>query len=190
MLKKLNLLGWVWSLHSILVLCFDILIILSVSISHWYPYNLQCCFGAWFPGVDHQDKNLSPVSPLCGSQIHPIYEYWLDIHIFLFFWCNILSSWLSYASQVRIAMVGKYTGLSDAYLSVLKVHYITCVREYHDLIPVWKNIMILCTWLFLQALSHASVAYNRELIVEWVPAGDLEDVTANKVVTDLSSALF
>ncbi|XP_054813056.1 uncharacterized protein LOC129313734 [Prosopis cineraria] len=47
---------------------------------------------------------------------------------------------------VRIAMVGKYTGLSDAYLSVLK------------------------------ALLHASVAYNRKLVVDWVPAGDLEDV--------------
>ncbi|XP_019426250.1 PREDICTED: CTP synthase-like isoform X3 [Lupinus angustifolius] len=48
---------------------------------------------------------------------------------------------------VRIAMVGKYTGLSDAYLSVLK------------------------------ALLHAAVAHNRKLIVDWVPAGDLEDVT-------------
>ncbi|KAM1122916.1 hypothetical protein FF1_004364 [Malus domestica] len=49
---------------------------------------------------------------------------------------------------VRIAMVGKYTGLSDAYLSVLK------------------------------ALLHASVACRRKLVVDWVAAGDLEDVTA------------
>ncbi|KAH9646066.1 CTP synthase [Citrus sinensis] len=49
---------------------------------------------------------------------------------------------------VRIAMVGKYTGLSDSYLSVLK------------------------------ALLHASVACHRKLIVEWVAAGDLEDATA------------
>ncbi|KAM1004164.1 hypothetical protein ACFX2C_004389 [Malus domestica] len=49
---------------------------------------------------------------------------------------------------VRIAMVGKYTGLSDAYLSVLK------------------------------ALLHASVACRRKLLVDWVAAGDLEDVTA------------
>ncbi|BAT93095.1 hypothetical protein LR48_Vigan05g040000 [Vigna angularis] len=48
---------------------------------------------------------------------------------------------------VRIAMVGKYTGLSDAYLSVLK------------------------------ALLHASVARNRKLNVDWVPAGDLEEAT-------------
>uniref|UniRef100_A0A2C9U939 CTP synthase n=2 Tax=Manihot esculenta TaxID=3983 RepID=A0A2C9U939_MANES len=51
---------------------------------------------------------------------------------------------------VRIAMVGKYTGLSDSYLSVLK------------------------------ALLHASVACHRKLIVEWVAAGDLEDATAKK----------
>uniref|UniRef100_A0A2P2JMU5 CTP synthase (glutamine hydrolyzing) n=2 Tax=Rhizophora mucronata TaxID=61149 RepID=A0A2P2JMU5_RHIMU len=47
-------------------------------------------------------------------------------------------------------MVGKYTGLSDSYLSVLK------------------------------ALLHASVACRQKLIVEWVPACDLEDVTAQE----------
>jgi CTP synthase len=49
---------------------------------------------------------------------------------------------------VRIAMVGKYTGLSDSYLSVLK------------------------------ALLHASVACQRKLIVDWIPASNLEDETA------------
>ncbi|KAK1321303.1 hypothetical protein QJS10_CPA03g00158 [Acorus calamus] len=48
---------------------------------------------------------------------------------------------------VRIAMVGKYTGLSDAYLSVLK------------------------------ALLHASVACRRKLVVVWVAATDLEEST-------------
>ncbi|KAM7524764.1 hypothetical protein LguiA_014666 [Lonicera macranthoides] len=51
---------------------------------------------------------------------------------------------------VRIAMVGKYTGLSDSYLSVLK------------------------------ALLHASVACHRKLCVDWVPASDLEDATASE----------
>ncbi|PWA86752.1 CTP synthase [Artemisia annua] len=49
---------------------------------------------------------------------------------------------------VRVAMVGKYTGLSDSYLSVLK------------------------------ALLHASVACRRKLVINWVPASDLEDATA------------
>ncbi|GAB4830388.1 CTP synthase 1 [Ancistrocladus abbreviatus] len=48
---------------------------------------------------------------------------------------------------VRIAMVGKYTVLSDSYLSVLK------------------------------ALFHASVSLHRKLVVNWVPASDLEDAT-------------
>ncbi|CAN6483743.1 unnamed protein product [Victoria cruziana] len=55
-----------------------------------------------------------------------------------------------FSSPVRIAMVGKYTGLSDAYLSVLK------------------------------ALLHASVECSRKLVVEWVAATDLEDATAAK----------
>ncbi|XP_042514226.1 CTP synthase-like [Macadamia integrifolia] len=58
--------------------------------------------------------------------------------------CNLLHE------PVRIAMVGKYTGLSDSYLSVLK------------------------------ALFHASVVCQRKLIVEWVPACDLEDATAKE----------
>ncbi|XP_058095363.1 uncharacterized protein LOC131240869 isoform X2 [Magnolia sinica] len=69
----------------------------------------------------------------------------------------ILEEWTSRAElcdrlhdPVRIAMVGKYTGLSDSYLSVLK------------------------------ALLHASTVCHRKLIVEWVPATDLEDTTAKE----------
>ncbi|EEC79725.1 hypothetical protein OsI_21048 [Oryza sativa Indica Group] len=49
---------------------------------------------------------------------------------------------------VRIAMVGKYTGVSDTYLSVMK------------------------------ALLHACIACGRKLVVDWVPSTDLEDSTA------------
>ncbi|XP_073058416.1 uncharacterized protein [Primulina eburnea] len=68
-----------------------------------------------------------------------------------------LEEWTSRASlcdmlrePVRIAMVGKYTGLADSYLSVL------------------------------QALLHASVACHRKLCVDWVPASDLENATAEE----------
>lgn len=47
--------------------------------------------------------------------------------------------------MVSIAMVGKYTGLSDAYLSVLK------------------------------ALQHACLSANRKLDVQWVEASHLEE---------------
>ncbi|XP_057465873.1 uncharacterized protein LOC130755522 isoform X1 [Actinidia eriantha] len=68
-----------------------------------------------------------------------------------------LGEWTSMAElcdrlhePVRIAMIGKYTGLSDSYLSVLK------------------------------ALLHASVACRRKLIIDWVLSSDLEDVTAKE----------
>ncbi|OMO63632.1 CTP synthase [Corchorus olitorius] len=51
---------------------------------------------------------------------------------------------------VKIAMVGKYIELKDSYLSVLK------------------------------ALLHASVGCRKKLVVEWVEAGHLEDITAKE----------
>lgn len=47
---------------------------------------------------------------------------------------------------IRIAMVGKYTGLSDSYLSVIK------------------------------ALEHASLEIERRVVIDWVEATDLEAV--------------
>nr|XP_043632088.1 CTP synthase-like isoform X2 [Erigeron canadensis] len=68
-----------------------------------------------------------------------------------------LENWTTMAQRcdmlqepVVVAMVGKYTGLSDAYLSIHK------------------------------ALLHASVACRRKLIINWVSASDLEDATALK----------
>lgn len=65
-----------------------------------------------------------------------------------------LGEWTSMAEisdklhePVRIAMVGKYTDLTDAYLSVAK------------------------------ALLHASIVLHKKLVVDWVPASDLERET-------------
>ncbi|OIW11716.1 hypothetical protein TanjilG_14349 [Lupinus angustifolius] len=65
-------------------------------------------------------------------------------------WTTRTKVYVDFHENVRIAMVGKYTGLSDAYLSVLK------------------------------ALLHAAVARNRKLIVDWVAAEDLEDATSKQ----------
>ncbi|XP_022749305.1 CTP synthase-like isoform X1 [Durio zibethinus] len=51
---------------------------------------------------------------------------------------------------VKIVMVGKYIGLKDSYLSVLK------------------------------ALLHASVGCHKKLVVEWVEASHLDDITAKE----------
>ena len=58
---------------------------------------------------------------------------------------NLADKWDSLTQEVVIAMVGKYTDLSDAYLSVIK------------------------------ALQHACVAASRKLKIEWIEAGALED---------------
>ena len=51
--------------------------------------------------------------------------------------------------EITIAMVGKYTGLSDAYLSVIK------------------------------SLQHAAMAVDRKLVIDWVEASHLEDDWSN-----------
>ena len=61
-------------------------------------------------------------------------------------WKSTLADrWDNLESSLTIAMVGKYTGLSDAYLSVIK------------------------------ALQHACLAVNRRLDLAWVDAEKLED---------------
>jgi len=59
-------------------------------------------------------------------------------------WREMAQNVDSISNKVHIAMVGKYTGLSDSYLSVIK------------------------------ALQHASFAVGRELIIDWIEASDLE----------------
>ena len=70
---------------------------------------------------------------------------------------NLLSEWRKMAlnldtltEEVSIAMVGKYTELSDAYLSVIK------------------------------SLQHAAMEVNRKLRINWIEASHLEDSWKNK----------
>lgn len=65
-------------------------------------------------------------------------------------WTERASKFDKLKTPVKIAMVGKYTGLSDSYLSVLK------------------------------ALLHASVTMERKLVLEWVPSCNLEDSAAKE----------
>ena len=59
-------------------------------------------------------------------------------------WREMAQNVDSISTKVNIAMVGKYTGLSDSYLSVMK------------------------------ALQHASFAVGRELVIDWIEASNLE----------------
>ena len=60
-------------------------------------------------------------------------------------WRALANRWDSVSEEVKIAVVGKYTGLSDSYLSVIK------------------------------ALTHASIAIGHKLKIEWIESTLLED---------------
>ncbi|KAK8913582.1 hypothetical protein KSP39_PZI023782 [Platanthera zijinensis] len=66
-------------------------------------------------------------------------------------WTKMAESYDNLTSSVKIAMVGKYIGLSDSYLSVVK------------------------------ALLHACVACSLRPSVEWVAASDLEEESARLI---------
>ncbi|CAL5410621.1 unnamed protein product [Camellia sinensis] len=109
---------------------------------------------------------------------------------------------------VRIAMVGKYTGLSDSYLSVLKekdagiplevakknwtaggvggesrdnLRWRVAVQIQSFLEEIISNITHEKMRMEARrkyALLHASVACHRKLCIDWVLSSDLEDETA------------
>ncbi|XP_013634205.1 CTP synthase isoform X2 [Brassica napus] len=93
---------------------------------------------------------ISKVLKLAGMAKEPSLEKWASMVEI----CDNLHV------QVRIAVVGKYTDLSDAYLSVLK------------------------------ALMHASVAFGKKLVVDLVPSPDLEKTTKKEVHTYLNSCAY
>ena len=62
-------------------------------------------------------------------------------------WAHRANKWDTVTEPVTIAIVGKYTGLGDSYLSVTK------------------------------ALMHSAIASDRKLKIVWVEAGMLEDAT-------------
>lgn len=66
-------------------------------------------------------------------------------------WKNKLADrWDGLSESVTIAITGKYTGLADAYLSVIK------------------------------SLQHACLAMRRKLVLKWIEAGDLEQQTSEE----------
>ena len=66
-------------------------------------------------------------------------------HMIALLQVNLADRWDAQTEAVTIAVIGKYTNLADAYLSVIK------------------------------ALQHACLAARRKLRLLWVEAGDIED---------------
>lgn len=101
--------------------------------------------------------------------------------------------------QVRIAVVGEHPHHANAYHSVFEVNddpwlyfILLLVRigsltftDYSSLQPPFstkgKLIVHSSRYLCVQAIRHASVACQRRLLVNWFPASDIEQETADKV---------
>lgn len=81
-------------------------------------------------------------------------------------------------------MVGKYIGLTDSYLSVVKVNL---ESQFSTLVFFnWISIAfgLLCSSYFpssLQALLHACIACSLKPHIEWIAASDLEDESEKSV---------
>ncbi|XP_065649732.1 CTP synthase 1 isoform X2 [Hydra vulgaris] len=71
----------------------------------------------------------------------------IDSKSFLFNWKQLADRYDQPYEEVKIALVGKYTRLEDAYISVIK------------------------------ALSHAALASRRKLVIKWVDSESIEDAT-------------
>ncbi|KAG8502957.1 hypothetical protein CXB51_000801 [Gossypium anomalum] len=92
---------------------------------------------------------------------------------------------------VKIAMVGKYVGLTDSYLSVLKpttfsIKFFKFLFSIFELTSVRTLVLqhpppnLQLDQIWVQALLHASVHHGKKLVVEWVEASHLEDITAEE----------
>lgn len=115
--------AWCFSIHACVSVCsLRHLLCGYVDIATSGPtisasiFNLSICSVARKPALELWtartkvcDMLHDPVSLKILNNINSTFPFWL-------------CAWLSCPLQVRIAMVGKYTGLSDSYLSVLKVN--------------------------------------------------------------------
>ena len=112
--------------------------------------NLHDVSNIWHVPLIMRDQN-AVVSILNNLQL-PIRTPALDG------WANRALRWDTITTRVKIAMVGKYTGLSDAYLSVIK------------------------------SLEHACIACGHRLELIWVDACQLEDAMREKDAAAWESA--
>jgi CTP synthase len=97
----------------------------------------------------HDVKNVYQVPLLLESQmLHQLLESQLKFPLRdpdLGAWAKMANDMSSWTDTVQICLIGKYTGLQDSYLSVIK------------------------------ALRHAAIACHHQLDLQWVEATDLEE---------------
>lgn len=100
----------------------------------------------------HDVKNVYQVPLLLQSQkLHELLESQLKFSMQdpdLGAWATMANDMSSWTDTVQICLIGKYTGLQDSYLSIIK------------------------------ALRHAAIACQHKLDLQWVEATDLEEESA------------
>lgn len=85
-------------------------------------------------------------------------------------WARMAFKLDGFDQEVKIVLVGKYTGLQDSYLSVIKSLKVRlCMKHMIDFLFSQLN----CFLFFL--LQHASMAVERKLDLIWVEAAHLEN---------------
>lgn len=70
------------------------------------------------------------------------------------------------------------------------IRFLASRTKLHPLTILLFMLTNLSKSTLFQALLHASVAMDRKLVVEWVPACDLEDPSAKEVSFIMGTKLF
>lgn len=74
-------------------------------------------------------------------------------------WSEMVYAWKNPERKVRVALVGKYTQLHDAYISVV------------------------------EALKHGAVAHRAEVEIKWIPSETVTDESVEELLRDVSGIL-
>lgn len=87
-------------------------------------------------------------------------------------WARMAFKLDGFQEEVKIVIVGKYTGLQDSYLSVIKSLKVSVVRCYFG--PISCNACFAHSDSLLAVIQHASMAVERKLELIWVEAAHLD----------------
>ena len=113
---------------------------LFCHVSPTHVMNLSDVSNIWHVPLVMRDQGVHKA--LCKQlNLSPPHDLQIDK------WEERAVRWDNLQESVTIAVVGKYTGLTDSYLSVMK------------------------------SLQHAAIAANRKLKISWIEASDLEEET-------------
>lgn len=80
-------------------------------------------------------------------------------------WDERANNWDKFENVCKIAMVGKYTGLSDSYISVLKSLQHACLATSHKLEVIWIEASVRATCSLFWIARRRAVARKDASII-------------------------